>query len=278
MVWEAVAGATVGAILGGASDRSNAKKSSELNYEQHKLIDKYDWKQAKKRGITPVEFYGSPAASTSGDSGASVTLGNQASKFADIGQTMAMQFKENEKDRDSNERIAAIQAGASEYATDKTYEANIKRLRFDKEMYYNTTVPQAAANIGKTIQETNKLVNEVATSDPKFQRFMKIMTMGIDNTIGLAIQTSLGVDVSDPKQMKNLPLEKKKQLMAGLLSAKSNLAAEMSGASQSVGSWLDSLANAMQKGVDYMFNSSPGIEQTTSTNKLGRKPGQRPYQ
>lgn len=49
-------------ILGGVVANEGASKGAARDYRYYKKRDQYDWRVAQDRGLTPQEFYGSPAS------------------------------------------------------------------------------------------------------------------------------------------------------------------------------------------------------------------------
>ena len=93
-VTEGIGGTIGSAVLGGVGsfigDSINPSEQAapidpEIIRLGHRLDDRshinraqFDWRKAKDRGLTPQEFYGSPAAGGSAASGGGATLGNSA--------------------------------------------------------------------------------------------------------------------------------------------------------------------------------------------------------
>lgn len=276
-----VGGSILGGMMGKKAGRSNAKLGAQLDYERDMKTEASLWQRAEERGLTPQEYYGSGApGSATGASGSAQVIGNQqnamAQQMGQLGQQAALTVSENQKNRDNAKEIAAIQAGAQKYGTDKQFEVAMGRLHLDTRQYLEIQIPQAAANINKTEHETMRLVNEIATSDPKFVKAMKIMTMGSDNSYGLAIQKMLGIDISDDKQMQSLSADQRSKLLAGLLSGGSTAAKELAGFSGSIEQWLDTMVqggNALYQGAKDAL--TPGIQSTSPPSKPDYQLGNR---
>lgn len=301
-------GAIAGGLLGGAlSDRrasggfggvrggflGGSGYNPDVVRHGHRLDNRYFlqrhdamYARAEARGLTPQEFYGSPAAGGSGPSGGAQTLGNMAasanaSSKALMGQVLGAheQAKTQKRGQDiqaktqenvaniqkqSAENVAKIQAGAQRRGQDLTYDIGLRNFKLSEEQYYNVNLPQAQENIRKTQRETEKLINEVATSKPQFVKLMKIMTMSAPNSLNFAIQRMAGIDISDDDQLKRLSKEKRRKLIAALLAVNSNAAAELHGVNYSIDAWLDSMAESAQSiwdGVPSLLGD--GIEKTT---------------
>lgn len=289
--------ATIGtAFVGSVTNRGGSRAdiryghSSDNRYALAKESELYD--RARDRGLTPQEYYGSSAPGVSGPSGAASVLGNSRTQ-RDIQRqqsiTAAGQAAADRQNRLDTTNIQArtqietakIQAGTQtrgqditegvqQRGQDITEKIGMGNLHLNTEKYLKIQIPQAAANLKKTTQEVNKIINEVATSTPKFLKMIKIMTMGSDNSYGLAIQNMLGIDISNVKQMQSLPVDTRRKLLAGLLSGSSNAAKEFAGFSGNIDQWLDTIAMGISKSIDAVSDTfKPGIEPANPT--LGRR-------
>ena len=58
-----VGSAVGGAVLGGSIGQKAASSGSKRGFKYYRKQDQYDWDRAVERGLTPQEFYGSPAGS-----------------------------------------------------------------------------------------------------------------------------------------------------------------------------------------------------------------------
>lgn len=217
-----------GAILGSKVDDHSYRSRSE-----------YDWNMAQSRGLTPQEFYGSPAAGGSaGVAGSS--LGNSLSSQAMARRQLGFQASENEKDRQNKKDIAEIQAGATRYSSDQSsgasrYSTQIQqliagnRLKFDEQVYKTISLPGAQAELNLTKKQTEKVVNEIATTDPKFLKAMKLLSMGTENMVATMVANSSGIDVTDPKQLMKLTERERSTLLATMIAAGGHTRKEMEG-------------------------------------------------
>ena len=248
--WQGKAiGAIGGAVLGDWAARRGASRDMR---NQQRMYD-YRINQGLAHGMTPYEmFTGGAGGAGGGTTGSAAVLGNQYSQAAQMFAAQNQQSRENSLDRltslaqtemqtTAQRDVAELNNSTTQRGQDISADQFNRQLEFDVRQYEEIVIPQAAAVLSKTEEETNKLINEVATSEPKFVRMLKIMTMGIDNTIGLAVQNSLGVDVSDPEQVQKLSPQKRKQLITGLMLAKSRLAAEAAGVAQTAEEWLKAM-------------------------------------
>ena len=269
------------------NDVTRAGYKMDIKYSPQLLNAMYQ--QAKRHGLTPQEFYGAPASGGNNFTSGPQTMGNMASS-AGIQTAQAVQADLDRKtdlektkiSADAQVKSAEISAGATTYSADKTYDGVMKKLEFDKTVYRDVTLPQAGRIAKKTNKEIEHLVNQVALTQEKFVKTLKVMSMGTDNTLGLAIQNMLGIDVTDVEQMQNLSPEQRKNLIEGMMTAGSRAARELAGAQTSVNRYLDSFVKALEqgaKGITDMFKG-PGIEPAPSLGNPGPNPpaGGRAYQ
>lgn len=271
MPFAAIGGAIGGQILGSMAGNYAARSGAGIDRGSKLKHEAALWGRAQERGITAQEYYGSPApGGPTGSSGAAQVMGNsQNAMAAELGKQQ-QQSSENQKDRDNQKEIAQIQAGTQTRGQDITAGTASNILDFQKANYLQTTLPQAAKNLQKSEQEVLKLINEVATSNPKFIKMLKIMTMGSDNSYGLAIQNMLGIDISDPKQMQSLSADMRRKLLAGLLSGGSTAAKELAGFAGSIEQWLDTMA---QGGASLIKSAKDALKPNMQQTKpqLGNK-------
>lgn len=249
------AGSAAGAkVFGGVS----AKKSKRLgrygllNEFKYGLVksDRYNWKMAQERGLTPQEYYGSPVpGGQTGYGPQGATLGNagaqeglQQSQIAANAITAGMQ-------QQTQLGVAKIQADAQKYSADKSaeattgaatissaasmYKADIEaaiaanRLEFDEKTYRTIALPGAQAQLEVTRKQAQKLINEIATSDPKFVEAMKMLSMGTDNMVATMLAQSEGV--KKPSDILKFDVEKRKAIIAMMIAASSNTRKEVEG-------------------------------------------------
>lgn len=249
-----------GGFAGGSGFNPDvARAGHRFDHRYGSRYESLNWRKAKARGLTAQEYYGSPAPGAGSPiSGAGAVLGNQAaaaiaargaSQSAMFGQMLQADTQKELMDKrvEGDIKIAEIGADATTRGQDLTYDAAMQRLQYDRDVYEETTRPLAARQARKTEHEIQKLVNEISTSHPKFVRMLKIMTMGTDNTLGLAIQNTLGIDVSDLEQMQNLSPAQRKNLIQGMMAAASVIAKETAGAQMTVNQYLDLFNEALIK-------------------------------
>ena len=279
-----------GAVYNQEKSGSNLRKGHKADVRYSLKKERGLWAAARKRGATISEYYGSSAAGGGGGvSGGANVLGRSTEKtaqlMADAGGALAdYQLTKRGQDIDLEKskiqaqaqiKSAGIQQETGKYSADKSYEGVMEKLKFSKKVYNEITKPQAARIADKTTKEIEHLVNQVALSEPKFVRMLKIMTMGTDNTLGLAIQNTLGIDVSDVEQMQNLSPDKRRALIQGMMTAGSQTAKELSGTQTTISQYLDLFVDALEKagqGISESFK--PGIQRSQKDRKnLGRGRG-----
>ena len=269
-------GSAVGGAIGGALGLGNDSVKSGHKYDLRYSLRKEEelWNRSQERGLTPQEYYGSPAAGGAGGglSGGAQTLGSiqEGTQQAVMqSQQQKTQLAIAERQAESAENVARIQAGASQYSTDKTFEAAMNNYNLKRDEYLNVTVPQAAANLGKTEQETKKLINEVATSKPKFVRLMKLMSMGLDNTLVHLATSATGLDIGDPEVVANMNEDERAKLTAAIMSARSTFKTEVSGAQETINQYLDALVEDNANVADYLWHKLQNLFGIQATDPKG---------
>jgi hypothetical protein len=255
-------GGIVGGYLGTATgeaiypsessfSRSDVRQGHAEDRRDYKKRDRYDWRQAKKRGLTPQEFYGSPAAGGSATSGGASVLGNSADKASILAKQQGGEAAQRALDRktsleqtrmtteaqkavaeiSANAQLgsAGVSAEASKYAADIQKKIADGKLNLATREFEEYVLPLAALNLDKTKEEIKKVINEVATSTPEFQRSMKLLSMGVDNTIQTALLQRYGVDITSKKDMARLSTQQFKNILGTLMAAGSHMNRELQG-------------------------------------------------
>ena len=272
------AGSALGSIGGSFLDRALGRDDARAGhrYDLRYSLRKEEelWNRAQERGLTPQEYYGSPAAGGAGGgvSGGAQTLGNiNAANTSALTarQQMETQLATTKMQTDAQKYAADKQFGASTYSTDKTFEAAMANFGLKRDEYLNVTVPQAAAQLGKTEQETLKLINDVATSTPKFKRLMKLMSMGLDNTLVHLATSSTGLDIGDPEVVANMSEDDRAKLTAAIMSARSTFKTEVSGAQETINAYLDALIDDNANVADYLWNKLQNMFGIQATDTPG---------
>lgn len=237
--------------LAGNQAESQIKLGNQLDMQNQKEMFDYRIQQGMAAGMTPYEMYMGPAAGAGGGtSGSGATLGNQPMQAAqaNIQQQTALQQQETELKK------TAMQTEATKYAADKAAEAQTgvaqmqtetqkliaaNQLQFNEKTYLNVTLPEASAKIGKTEAETDKLLNEVVTSTPEFVKFMKMLSMGVDNTLSAFLQNMDGYNLVDPGSVAKIPEHKRKEILAMLLAIQSGTLKNVEGLKKVGGDIMD---------------------------------------
>ena len=244
------ASAAVGSVLGGGWSRTRARRALHLEHDYYRKRDNYDWRKAENRGLTPQEFYGSPAAGGSPQSGAMQTLGH-ATQDKIAARQMASDAGQREADRQTDLQktqmqtdamlgAAKIAAGATTTSATISADAQQKvaelkatvereKLALQSRQFQEIALPTAAAVIDKTTQETKLLVEQTATSTPKFQKFMKFLSMGVENTLMSFIAGQFGINPTDPKQVQAMSEQERVKFITTVLALGSSTRKEAEG-------------------------------------------------
>lgn len=258
------AGASLGAAVGSkllGSGASGSKVKRHLRWENRYFFrrERELYHRAVDRGLTPQEYYGSPAPGVSGPSGSmAATLGNAENQAAIAGSEIAAQAFGKSQDRavlkrgqDTQLAVAKLQAGAQiesakigagatkEAATiTQTGQVAIARLRnlleerkisLAEKEFDKVTLPAAEANIGLTREQIKVAVNQIATTTPEFIRGNILLQMGFDNTMQNMILKRHDVDPTSVKSMQSLSSEEFESLMTLMLGYSSAIGRETRG-------------------------------------------------
>lgn len=258
-----------GGFLGGTGfnpDVLRAGHRADNRYFKQRMLwqtpyeDRFHWNKARKRGLTPQEYYGSGApgySSPSGPSGGAAVLGNMVSSANASSKALVSSAIQGAADRATELKKTEMQTEAQKYVADtqaRTATGNVekqtstqmkiaemenaikdRKVTLDEKSYNRVTLPQAAATLQKTKQETKKLINEVATTTPAFLRSMKLLSMGPDNTIQTALLNGLKIDITNKEQMAKLSTEEFGRLMSILFAAGSGVTKNVHGVAGLVG-------------------------------------------
>ena len=245
MAWQAAAIAAGQALM---EQRSAQKHARSMGHEManlgHALDQKHYfereaelWKRGQERGLTPQEYYGSPAPGVGGPSGAANVLGNMATQtgvarsqiMAQLGNQMgqmALQKRGQDIDLEKTKIMAGAQKESAGISADATvYSAEIQkqiaqnRLKFDDRTYRNISLPGAQLNMQKTRKETENIINNIATSHPKFVKAMKLLSMGPENMAASMVVNAAGIDITSPESMQKVPEKKRRDVLAAMLAA-----------------------------------------------------------
>ena len=240
--------------------KKKAKYSLGRDYRSKAKYEDLMHSRAMDRGLTEQEYYGSPAAggaTTGGPGGAGAVLGNERSFQDFFGKSLMMRGQDIELQKTKMQTDAAIEtakisagattgaatigAGASRYAADIQKRIAENKLELSNREFNQVTLPAAAANIGKTEQETKKLINEVVTSTPEFQRSKILLQMGVENTIQTALLQRFGVDITSKEAMAKLTDQQFRNVLAVLVGVGSHANRELQGLGSAATGLLDKL-------------------------------------
>lgn len=294
--WYAQMGINLGnQFLGGAAGAAGqnlgsqlfAPNPAEVDPEQLRLgyneerrswrkMQRFEWQQAQKRGLTAQEFYGSPVPGGSPGGSGAQTLGNAASQGEiaaqgrsaaafNAGADRALQMSQQQTQLEVAKIGAEAQmysadaaAGAHTYGTDVQAQTAANRLELDTEIYESVTKPQAQKILRLTEAQIDHELNLVATTDPKYVRSMKIMTMSADNLVATAMVNGLEVDLFDTEAMLKLDPERRKAMLTGLIAMNSHLFREVEGMKMSFDDWLNAWFDIQTKqAADNAFLDDP---------------------
>ena len=309
-----IGGAIVGNIFGqsdGSRRRENRRNQADI-LEQITLGNQQDIENQKamfdhrlnagfSRGLTPQEMFGSPAAgSGGGTTGSGATLGNQASaqsiaskqlrqqqemQYQTLGVQAATQLMQTEMQTDAQRDVAKIGAGATvesaEISAAVQQARNLieqGRLDLDTRNYEEVTLKAAAENLKLTKQQTLKATNEVATSNPKFIRAMKILTMSAENLIATVMVNGQPVDVTDPQQLSKMTVAQKSKLLNGLIAMSSHSFRESSGIGAKASEVFETYLSTLQKNRANLIENEPHNEMTVEELGNARQLKQRNWE
>lgn len=244
--------------LGNASDLKTQNAAFEYR------LDK-----GLEMGLTPYEMFvgGGAAGAGAGTSNSAATLGNMSASAHSVATQQRAQAKlqqrENTANRitqlmqtqmqtDAQKAVARTQVeGQKEVAGIHTKSDQLiagNRLDLDRDRYENIAVPQAQEALKWTEQKTLHEINKVATSDPKFIKALKVMTMSSENLLATAIVNGQEYDISDPKSMLKMPDQERRELITGLIAVNSHLFREATGIQQKFAQSLDDIINSLAGG------------------------------
>lgn len=235
-------------ITGGPDRRARRRTKLGHQYDNRYSLQKeqslYD--RAMARGLTPQEYYGSPAPGAPGVSGGAQVLGNTANQNQ---IAMAQLFSEQagkEADRqvlrrgqDTQKEIAQISAGATTGAAQISSDANEriativnelgkKQLELKSRELEEYLLQKLKNETELNVAMVEKTLNE-AKFTPEFKKEITKMSMGVSNSVNLMLQKRFGVDVSDQAEMQSLSDSEMKNMLRVFMAADSNLYSEIAG-------------------------------------------------
>lgn len=246
--------------LGNQQDISNQKEMFDYRIDQ-----------GINAGMTPYEMYMGPAAGAAGGTtGSGQTLGNAATQKSIAQQQIkeqqrmqlagnATQLMQTKMQTDAQKDVAQIQAGATEYGADLQYQAKMVANAIEQNKLDTVVIPMAAANIGKTEKETERLINEIATSKPEFVLRRLELTMGMDNQLTELMKLHFGISLNDPSSFAKLSEKRRKDIIAFAMAMQSGLAKNIEGAKDQLGlppGLTEFLGNATGRVEQFFGNSN----------------------
>lgn len=260
-----IAGSAVDAVLGNdpAGEAEDAvEHGASVDMRQFKQQHKFKYKFGRRKGLTPVELLGEGGGMSGGPGTAATSvLGNQAGAAEMQNRQLQMQLgtelAKTKMQTDTQRDIADKQVGAQTRGQDLTFEAQMFKNRLDEGKLYldnktfeEVTVPAAAAQLQIANEELQKVINEVANTQPEWVRHKTLLQLGVDNTIQNAILARHKVDITDRRQIAELGEPQYKALMAELLAAKATTTTELRG----IKVWLQELIDDWtQLSIDDIF-------------------------
>ena len=228
------AGLSIGSAIGSNFDRGEDRQSTKkgLEYENRYFLRRENelWQRGVQRGLTPQEYYNSPAPGQGGPSGSvGATLGRNRDVDQQNMQQAAIALQQTKMQTDAQRDVARIQTDAVTRGQDLNYDIASQTLNLDRarlEIERN----KAAATIGKTNKEVDMLVNQIATSKPKFVLLMKQLSMGPLNLLTELTMRHHGIALSNDSFQKMQPEEREK-ILDEIIALSSKFRIEQSGLS-----------------------------------------------
>ena len=181
-------------VLGYQYQGSQARKGMRYDRRQ----ERHFYNTARQRGLTPQEYYGSPAAGGNTTAGAQV-MGNAHSQM--MGQLADSEGIMQAAQMRNAKNIANIQKDATLGAAGKSADAQV-RIEQIKD---NFRRDQLGMDRGTYQDRKQVTANEAANSMPEWVRRQVILKMGPDNMIIGALADKYNLDLSSAKSIQNAP-------------------------------------------------------------------------
>ena len=280
------AGLSIGSSLGSTFDRGEDRQSAKkgLEYENRYYLRRENelWQRGVDRGLTPQEYYGSPAPGAGGPSGSTgATLGRNRDVDKQNMQQAAIALQQTKMQTDAQRDVARIQTDAVKRGQDFNYDIASQTLNLDRarlEIERN----KAAASIGKTNKEVDLLVNQVATSKPKFVLLMKQLSMGPLNLLTELTMRHHGISLSDDSFQRMQP-DQRQEILNEIIALSSKLRIEQSGFSKLGESVVEGSKETVRSLFEILQNINRGLRnaigdvpnnsaQSRTENNLGHLP------
>ncbi len=290
--FSSIGGAVLGGLTGGITNsimgkidpapkqqkmsRSDIRMGHEEDTKSFKDRAQYSWDQAKERGLTPQEFYGSSAAGGSSSSGGAQVLGNSQDKANQINQQQHQETKERNKDRMTQLKVAQIGAGNVQLQTDTTkrgqdftYDIQQKNYQLAQQKLQQIELPKLKAELKISSQQFKQMTNQIATSTPKFMLYMKKLSMGVDNMMVEFLQHSFGIDITDPKSVQGMSPSRRAAFINATAAINSSVFKEAAGIGKITTDTLTNVFGQSKKPDDYKHGSVHGSPKSNKPSTLG---------
>ena len=251
-------GGIPGAVVGGVLGNEFARQGAGIGTRQSLGYEAEMWKRAQDRGLTPQEYYGSPAPGASPNAGGGQVIGNQAAQLSSQSMQLAQQASENQKNRDNALEIARIQSGDKRYGHDIQAEIAANILSLDREKWQQMQ-KQVAMDLKISEQKLKQEINNVVTSAPEFVMRKISLQMGPDNEWVQAYKAHHGIDpINNPEDFKKMSHQERADFLMGFIAYKSHFMKEASGLADLLFGSLEPDANpsAPQNYVEKLGNQS----------------------
>lgn len=226
---------------------NGARRGAKRDYRYYKKRDAYDWARARERGLSPQEFYGSPAAGNTPDSANTQVLGNQSTALMQMAGQLGSEAVQKAKDRKNAKEIAKIQSEATMYAADQSRQAsqdqvvgNIavqelqnvvqnRQIDLKERELEEISLKAAEQNIQLTKKQIQLAANEIANTAPDWVKKRIIMQMGVDNSLQTFILARHKINLSKPEDIQNMTDEQYQEVLTTLLGYNSAIGKELRG-------------------------------------------------
>ena len=238
------------AVLGRAFSRGDARRGHQLDnrFSLEKEQTLYD--RAMARGMTPQEYYGSSAPGTTGPSGGAQVLGNATQQSVGEAAKMAFDATQRDADRKVTMRGQDAQVEAAKYSADQSRQATqdtvvgsvsvqqLRNMMEDRKLtilerdFEEIRLRAAAEQLELTKQEVKIATNKAATTTPKWEREMKLYSMGFDNVLQTMQLDRAGIE--DLRDISKLSDSEYAALLQTIIGNSSTIARELKGVVRSV--------------------------------------------
>ena len=243
-----------GTALGSQLLGEDGFNKSDLAYSHHKDIETYkrirnsNFRFQTKKGLNAYEaLMGPQGGGETGPTASGQVLGNAKTAEMQQDRADARAAFQAGLDRQMALQQTAMQTEAQKYSADKAAEASgyqadrnyasqalharikMRSIALDEKIYDTISVPAAAANLAKTQQEVKKLINEVVTSRPDFLKAMKLLSMGVENSIQTLLLNGQPFDITSRESLLKATPDQKAQMLMTMVGVNSHLYKESTG-------------------------------------------------